>query len=151
MKLTSARLNQQQGIGLLELMLALAIIAVLLIMATRYYSTAHQNQQMSSAVDMYTAVAGATKNYFNDKQAYPTTINQLTTGGYLPSSYANGTSVNPWNGDITISTSAGVVTVTMTNIPTGVCTPLSERLKLITYGATPPACSGSSLPATFAI
>jgi Tfp pilus assembly protein PilE len=43
--------KKQIGIGLLELMLSLAIIAVLLVMATRYYMSASMNSRITQTVD----------------------------------------------------------------------------------------------------
>jgi len=43
--------KKHMGIGLLELMLSLAIIAVLLVMATRYYMSAAMNSRINQTID----------------------------------------------------------------------------------------------------
>jgi prepilin-type N-terminal cleavage/methylation domain-containing protein len=43
-----AKINRQRGIGLLELMMALAIIAILIIMATRYFGATTLSQKINT-------------------------------------------------------------------------------------------------------
>lgn len=51
--------KNNKGIGLLELMLALAIIAILLVMATRYYMSASLNSRINQAGDALTSLPAA--------------------------------------------------------------------------------------------
>jgi len=122
------------GIGLLELMLSLAIIAILLIMATRYYQSASENNKRNNAVDMFAAVNGAVQTWRVDQIMSPgttlPTIQQLVNGGYLPPAYGSGTNVAPWGGTITVggSVSNGTYTIAMDGIPTNSCTPVCKRV-----------------------
>ncbi len=50
------------GYSLIELMLVLAIIAVLLVLATRYYSTASSTQKVNAAADMLQVVINASED-----------------------------------------------------------------------------------------
>lgn len=139
----SIRFCKQKGIGLLELMLSLAIIAILLIMATRYYQSASNSQAISSAIDMVNAVKSGVKNYMtsNTNSATYPDIKTLVTDGYLPQSYNNPSSANPWSGEICIDSgkatgcsgtapSAGpLYSVFLDGVPSSICTELQNRLK----------------------
>lgn len=125
----------QRGVSLLELMLALAVIAILLIMATRYFTTANVNQQVNNAVDQFTGVRGAVTNYLNDNKNTDTVdISTLVTGGYLPKTYGgpagDGAGGNPWDGDISVTLTSGARSfeVTTTAVPQPACPMLTSRL-----------------------
>lgn len=133
--------KMQRGIGLLELMLSLAIIAILLIMATRYYQSASNNQNINQAVDMVNAVKSAVKNYMNsnlNSTAYPT-VTQLEAAGYLPDNYASSATANPWNGSICVSKADGPTTcgsqaggsfgVALSGLPGSICNQVLQRLQ----------------------
>lgn len=120
-----------QGIGLLELMLSLAIIAILLIMATRYYQSAHQNQLVSQGVDMFGAVQAAVQTYrLDNTDLSAVSISTLVSKGYLPNSYGSGGAANPWGGLLTVTpnTGTGVLVVEMTGVPGGSDDTLAKRL-----------------------
>lgn len=127
-----------KGIGLLELMLSLAIIAILLIMATRYYQSASTNQKINQAVDMFAAVKSGVRNYYLSTKTFPTGVQTLVQSGYLPTSYLDGdkstatttANVNPWSGSLAIAAGTGdIFTVVMAGIPNGMCSQLTGRLQ----------------------
>jgi Tfp pilus assembly protein PilE len=128
-----------KGIGLLELMLSLAIIAILLIMATRYYQSASTNQKINQAVDMFAAVKGGVRNYYiSNGKTFPTSVAKLVQSGYLPTSYLDGdkstattsANVNPWNGSLAVAAGTGdTFTVAMAGIPTAICSQLVGRVQ----------------------
>ena len=62
MMLTLKR-SGQRGISLLEVMLSLSIIAIILVMATRYFRTANQSQQITNAVSMISGIVTAETQY----------------------------------------------------------------------------------------
>jgi len=158
---------KNKGIGLLELMLSLAIIAILLIMAIRYYQSANLSQQMSSATDMFNAVRSAMKNFYNDNAGNSggqsqASINSLIASGYLPPSFG----VNPWGGSVGLSSDAASCTlgslitpgptygVCMNNVPTAACGQLKIKLDSTinsNLGEQVTACgTGTSLLVTYA-
>ncbi len=125
----------QRGVSLLELMLALAVIAILLIMATRYFTSANINQQVNNAVDQFIGVRGAATNYLNDNKNTDTVdIKSLVENGYLPKSYGgsdgSGTGGNPWDGVISVELTSGARSfeVTSGSIPVPACPILKARL-----------------------
>jgi Tfp pilus assembly protein PilE len=124
--------KNQFGIGLLELMLALAIIAVLLVMATRYYMGASASSRISQVIDSVTGLAAAGENWQQKNHgsynglcegtstATTTTLTKCVTDGWLPASLvADDTNiVTPW-GDGAVTVTAVEITVTFpTTIPT---------------------------------
>ena len=157
------------GISLLELMLSLAIIAILLIMATRYYQSANENNKRNQAVEMFAAVNGAVQTWRVDQigsmaasatggEEETTTsslpsISDLVSQGYLPPSYGDGTKVAPWGGDIEIkeeSSSAGKYDIGMTEIPSceAVCNRVSSTIATDT-GTSAATCSTNTCTATY--
>lgn len=124
--------QSQRGIGLLELMLSLAIIAILLVMATRYFASARQGQEVASAISLIQAVSAASQSYFvaNGNAFTGLSASALKTQNYLP---ANTNLVNPWGGTVTVaggdSSNPTAVTITLTNVPGAACTQLAGALK----------------------
>lgn len=153
----------QQGVGLLELMLSLAIIAIILIMTTRYYSSASNSQKITSAVDEINAVKGAMGSYLAGYPAGQTpspapTIGSLVQTGLLPPTFvASGTSssstTNPWGMSISIGTiTAQSYQVLMTMPSADVCTTVMNQVNSSSGGGVngpSSSCSGGALTATF--
>lgn len=97
-----------KGIGLLELMLALAIISILIIMATRYYQTTSRSQKVAEAVTQANAVIAGAARWRIGKAGYDgLTIGNLSDLGLLPREMEGGVGINPWGGDIVMGTSTG--------------------------------------------
>jgi type II secretory pathway pseudopilin PulG len=69
--------NKQRGIGLLELMLALGIISILIVMATRYYNTAVEGQRLA---ETYQQVLEIRKAFFEYKNMGKNTDYGVFTG-----------------------------------------------------------------------
>ena len=70
--------KKQIGIGLLELMLSLAIIAVLLVMATRYYMSASMNSRINQTVSAILGLPAAAECWSSSGS---NTANQGTYAG----------------------------------------------------------------------
>lgn len=94
MDLGSFRLyHRERGIGLLELMLALAIIAVLIIMATRYYQTTARSSRLNDAVTQINGIIAAAEQYRVGAGSFDGLTGQkLVDMGFMPSSNLN----SPW-------------------------------------------------------
>ena len=93
----------QKGVSLLEVLLSLSIIAIVLIMATRYFLAAKNSALMNDAMSRVTMLQGAVEEY------------KHANGGTLPSNFAistiksslgnfasDGTLETPWGDAITI-------------------------------------------------
>lgn len=128
------------GIGLLELMLALAIIAVMLVVAVKYYSSANSEQEAATLVNSFSTIKSAVENYLADNPTggFPT-MSLLVQSGYLPSLYGGaatksgapgtGSSVNEWGGKITLLAVGSLFSVQQTNVPGAVCNMAYGQLK----------------------
>lgn len=141
MKKNNYRLQQnrkQQGIGLLELMLALAIIAILLVMATRYYMSASLNSRVNQTADAVNSLPAAGECWVSSSantgtnagtyvgldthlgtisftdHCYPTSLVTAATGGLLVTPYGN------------LSVTATATTIKVTIPATGVTVPNTE-------------------------
>ncbi|QLH41638.1 MAG: prepilin-type N-terminal cleavage/methylation domain-containing protein [Coxiellaceae bacterium] len=141
------RLRSQQGIGLLELMLSLAIIAILLIMATRYYNVAYQSEKVNEGAAQINNLVGALANWKADQPNYSNLVSStssdaittLSDRGLVTSQTASKT--NPWGTSIslTVDTSGNFVTFEQT-IPKTACLSLAD--KFASYSATCDSSSG---------
>lgn len=116
------KFKKQRGIGLLELMLSLSIIAILLVMATRYFSASSEQQKINNAISQINGIAGGEASYFqsNSPPKFTKAISDLIKGNYVPAglggSDTNGANANPWGGNISISETSPL-TVVLTNVP----------------------------------
>ena len=55
-------IKRKYAFSLLEIMLALSVVAIVTILAVRYYSSSAQSQRIQNAVDQINAVRGAMQN-----------------------------------------------------------------------------------------
>ena len=137
--------NKQRGIGLLELMLSLAIIAVLLVMATRYYKTAHTGQQVNDAVGMIEAIRGASAQWEAGRPTYTgIDMAKLDQYGLIPKDVAGnsspaGSGTNPWGGDVSVRAASGgaQIDISLTNVPKDACHNLISRLRAQALSTNP--------------
>lgn len=135
-----------KGIGLLELMLALAIIAVLLVMATRYYMSASLNSRINQTGDALTSLPAAGECWAGSasNSSYPGTYQGLNlytvayTDKCYPSSLVSksdtstGTTqkiVTPY-GDLTVTAEANSLTVVVSS-QVGTSTIPTNELQLL--------------------
>lgn len=148
-----------KAIGLLELMLSLAIIAVALILATRYYSSASQSQKIQTAVDMINALRGGFLNYIAGQPGgqQNVTIGELVQAGYVPatfvSSNGNSSEVNPWGMRISLNSQPNQATFQINLVTPNfrTCQQVKERVTSLQLGALAEQtqCYARVLKATF--
>jgi len=122
--------KKQRGIGLLELMLSLAIIAVLLVMATRYYESANMEEQMNQMAGVLFAIRAASADYVISAGSYKdmdaATLNNY---GVIPKGLQNGETGyhTPWSTEAILSTTANQVKVTVASVPAIACFNLGKK------------------------
>ena len=123
-----------RGIGLLELMLSLAIIAILLVMATRYYSATTKSQRVDDTIQLIGELETAINAQItNDGTAYgQINLTTLVNNGYLSAARVLTASdnkiKNPWGGDGAVLTfGTNDVKVTLPSVPDLQCKDLSKK------------------------
>lgn len=151
---------KQKGIGLLELMLSLAIIAVILVMATRYFQSTSQNQKVNQATSDVQAILAAFTNFRAGNPSGECDIDDLQ--GFLPRSWAGetegggaatnvGAKANPWGSAYTASCDSGNpnnIEIAVENMAPGSCEALKALIAInTTDGGT---CDGDNYSGTFA-
>lgn len=122
-------LTKQAGIGLLELMLSLAIIAVLLVMATRYYESALLGERANTEVGILQAMRGAAAQYSAGQPTYDNvTFSNLAKSGLIPKALESSIKVGPWGGNLDVTGAGQQLTVKDSLVPGGACDIIKQRL-----------------------
>jgi type II secretory pathway pseudopilin PulG len=156
------RRNNQRGIGLLELMLSISIIAILLVMATRFYMSAKQSQQITDTVSQVDGIISAAANYANGNNSDYSDMSLLVLvqGGYLPPIYCGGDQsscpgLNPFRGTTAVTGTTTNYTINMGSIPTNICPSIAgmvnaaiKNTQIGSSNISSAGCSGSSLQVT---
>ena len=134
------------GVTLLEIMLVLAIAAMVIVMSIRYYQAANASQQANSTLEMIQAITAAADGLAQGTNSY-SSVSTSSVTKLMP----NGIMTAPWGGAITISSPSSTgYTVGIVNMPAQVCDQLSSRLKASNnYTAITPTDCGTSTVATF--
>jgi Tfp pilus assembly protein PilE len=98
------------GVTLLEIMLVLAIAALIIIMSIRFYQSASTSNKVNAAMSTIQGIVAAGENYLSagngSTLTMPTGILPYLPGGVMPNS--------PWGGKATIVGAAnGIYTISM--------------------------------------
>lgn len=140
-------ISKLRGIGLLELMLSLAIIAILLVMATRYFGMASKSQKIDDSIQMIGELESAVNTYITaegEKRSSATLAN-LYTAGYLSkgrfkdgacASGADCTLKSIWGTGITYVPGDTGSSITFATIPLEACKELGKRFYGTDTGGT---------------
>lgn len=104
------------GVTLLEIMLVLAIAAMIIVMSIRYYQSASNNQKIAAGLNAVTSIIAAGESVLGATGSLATIATDALP--YLPD---NKMPSSPWGGPMTI-TGAGASTYTIVmNVPTALC------------------------------
>lgn len=119
------QLKKPIGVTVLEIMLFLAIGALLIIMSVRYYDYARIHQQADSVLDQIHAITAAADNLAQGTSSYAGSVTTSTIRSVLPTHGL----VAPWgaNIEITGSTSSSY-TVSIPAMPAQICALMKLRL-----------------------
>lgn len=132
---------KQAGITLLELLLALVIIAAVLLAVARLYQVVENNYKVNEGSNIVLTVYQAAAQY----TALPTTGNLLVDfydKGYVPQQFIT-TGSNPWGGNITASApTADQLDVKLEEVPSKLC--LNLQQKFIKMNSVTTSCSAPS-------
>lgn len=124
--------TRQKGITLMEMIGSLAVMALVVIGALALYNSADGSQKSTQLSKDLTAIGAATKQLWFGQGGYGTVVvnSTLVTAKKIPSTMTVDTSTtpntitHPLNGTVTVTGATTAFTITVTNIPTDVCTNL---------------------------
>jgi type II secretory pathway pseudopilin PulG len=139
--------KSSSGVTLLEIMLVLAIAAMVIVMSIRYYQSASSSQQANSVLEQIQAISAAGDNLAqgSDYTAVTTTTLQNVLGGSSKLS-------TPWGG-ITVSgtSTSSTYSISIPSVPGSVCQALVSQLKANTRftGVTSSCTAGTAAVFTY--
>ena len=144
------RLTQKmRGVTLLEIMLVLAIAALLVVMSVRYYQSTRTSQQVDAMVEQIQSIVQAADGIAQEQGYSATAVTTSAIGSTLPANAMT----SPWGTPITVAvTSATTFTITTTNVPAGVCSLLVAKYNQNkNFDTTAISCPSSGNLASFVI
>lgn len=125
----------QRAVGLVEILLVLSVVAVITLVSVRYFVVAKRAAKVSTTVSMVGDVVEASYTWVRGQPNFATiSMTALTSNGYLPAKWSDGTKINPWGGNITVvgTNNNTQIRVTVTGIQvsdaSGTCTNLLAKL-----------------------
>jgi hypothetical protein len=125
--------NNYNGIGLLELMLSLAIIASVLLMATRYFIQANAANKVTETTQIIGTLVNASFKWLEAEPNFENLdLDKLVDAKLLPEDWRN--KKDPWGRLIKISHYAGsedfqTIEVTILGAPKTACENISDIMK----------------------
>lgn len=137
------------GVTLLEIMLVLAIAAMIIVMSVRYYQSASSSQQANALLEQLQAITAAADGLAQASGSYSvaaissTTLKPLMPGG-------DHAFTTPWGTKITVGSPTGsTYNVTVEKAPAGVCPLVISKLVTNNHYASlnPSAPTGCSATA----
>jgi type II secretory pathway pseudopilin PulG len=114
--ITMKKFKSVLGATLLEVMLVLAIAAMIVVMSIRYYQSATTTAQANAYMDQVLTISAAANNYAQSAGSYTGVTNAVMTN-LLPT----GGLTTPWGATITVVGSASGLTITPASGPAQVC------------------------------
>jgi Tfp pilus assembly protein PilE len=135
------------GVTLLEIMLVMAIAAMVIVMSIRYYQSASSNQRVAAGADVLTGFVGAAVSYIQAGNTIAS-ITNTTLAPYLPGATIP---ISPWGSSITVTGATATFTVSIGGVPPTDCFKIQGLMASnpnIAWGAS--CTAGSGAPATMA-
>ncbi|OGT44051.1 MAG: hypothetical protein A3F42_08725 [Gammaproteobacteria bacterium RIFCSPHIGHO2_12_FULL_37_34] len=130
------RFGSMIGVTLLEILLVLGIAAVIIVMSLRYYSAASATSQVNTYLQQIQAIAAAIESVTMTAGSASTTTVQQFLGG------STGVWALPWGGTMQLGALAsGTYKITNVKPSAGICSALTQRLKLITSFSVNSSCT----------
>lgn len=116
------------GVTLLEIMLVLAIAAMVIVMSVRYYQSASSSQQANSILQQIQGITAAADGLAQASGSYATgAVDNTNLAPLMP----GGTNafITPWGTDITVDGATGTTyNVSIADAPSGVCPLVVSKL-----------------------
>lgn len=134
------------GVTLLEIMLVLAIAAMVIVMSIRYYQSASSSQQSNAILQQVLAIAAAADSLAQASGSYIAigSASAALNNSLLAPIISTSALTAPWGGAITVTgTAAGVYTILIASVPSAVCPLLTAKLTANNHYTISPACSAT--------
>lgn len=132
------------GVTLLEVMLVLAIVAMIIVMSIRYYQSASASQQATQVIEQIQSIAAAADSLSTATGSYTGSVSNTSLDGLLPVNGRN----TPWGSTVSVKAeTASTYTLTVTGAPQGVCGLIVANVKNNTHfsAPTPATCPASGI------
>jgi len=133
------------GITLLEILLVLAIAAMIIVMSVRYYQSSTASQQANSALEQIQAITAAADGMAQSSGTY----NSVSTSS-VKLLMPNGIMTTSWGGDIKVSNpSQTSYDVSLDATPPSVCQMLTSKMGTNTQYKITSTCGTTAQPFTY--
>ncbi len=133
------------GVTLLEIMLVLAIAALIIVMSVRYFQSASTSQQATALMSQIQAI-GAAMNSMSKGTSDYSGLTSASVASIIP----GGGLIPPWGGSaITVNaanTKQGTFEIDIPNVPPGVCNLVAGELVSSTGWTAAPCTAGAVTP-----
>lgn len=135
--------KSMQGVTLLEIMLVLAIAAMIVVMSIRYYQSAQSNQQANIAVSEIQAVMAAMDNMgmaagYNNSKVTQANLSAIVGANNM---------ITPTNGNITLGAQTATTYALTVPLNTAICPNVVAKLQGNTKITAD--CAGATLNFTY--
>jgi len=132
--------KQNKGIGLLELLLVLTVIASIVVASSRYYFTARDSTRVTQTIHVVNDIRDASFQWlqmnnvadFSSLGNESTALGKLVDAGFLPESYRSGDNLSPWptqDRKVHITSSTTALEIKINLIPATACTDLAAKFQ----------------------
>ena len=119
------KFSRMIGVTLLEVMLVLAVAAMIIVMSIRYYQSATANQQVNGTLSLLQGIQAGMDSLAGGVRGY----DQLTLPGDLVKVMPGDEIRTPWGTEVTVTAgSATTYTVTLPSMGGTICDMVSVRL-----------------------
>lgn len=113
------------GVTLLEIMLVLAIAAMIIIMSVRFYQSASVNQQVNALIEFVQGITSAADGLAQGAGNSYQDVVATDLTNIMPNKNMN----TPWGTQATwAATSPTVFTITLPSVPSATCTQFTARM-----------------------
>lgn len=132
------------GATLLEIMLVLAIAAMIIVMSIRYYQSANASQQVNTLLGQVTSIVAAADSLAQASGSYSAAgVTTATIQALVPTNSMR----TPWGTDITVTpVAASSFTINIPAVPGNVCPLIRSKLGANNHftAITPAACPAAA-------
>jgi type II secretory pathway pseudopilin PulG len=127
------------GVTLLEILLVLAIAAMIIVMSVRYYQSSTASQQANSTLEQIQAITAAADGMAQANGSYAS-VSTGTVKVLMP----NELMTSAWGGTITVTGgTSNTYTVTFSSMPGNVCHMVTSRLGANSKFSTSSTCAAT--------